>query len=108
MIRQASFNIDKEGCLDYSTPITIFFKHRIAFLFYVLKDSLSDEFCSFWDAKSLASLIETILFAYTSKMTKREVFFVKKRFFFAVRSNNKIYSLKTAFFLVNYRRGKLD
>jgi len=67
--------------LDYTTSITLFFKHKIAFLFYAFIGSLSDEFYSFLDAKSLESLMETILFAYTLKTTKREVFFVKKKIF---------------------------
>ncbi len=81
MIRQASSNISKEGCLNYTTPITIFFKYKIAFLLYALTDSLSDEICSLLDARSLASLMEAILFSYTLKIMKREVFSVKKDFF---------------------------
>ena len=38
-------------------------------------------FARFWMFEFLVSLMETILFAYTSKMTKREDFFVKKQIF---------------------------
>jgi len=68
--------------LNYTTPITLFFKYKIAFLFYAFTGSFSDDFCSFLDAQTLESLMETILFAYTLKVTKRKVFFVKSKYFF--------------------------